>query len=155
MSGRCLLVLIGLKLLVMMNSLQNIVISGAQSLLMLMESKFFDKDDQATKHYDIRTMFCGLVIYFKSFDPINIRRLWAPEVTMFFSVFIMTKTFKPIRTRRHWLPIWFNIFFSKACFSSWLFLFYTWDFLIWFHFFFDSSGLRLASSMTSYSKSPF
>ena len=33
-----LLVLIGLQTLVMMNSLQNIVISGAQDLMMLMES---------------------------------------------------------------------------------------------------------------------
>ena len=38
-----LLVLIGLKVLVMMNSLQNIVTSGAQSLLMLMGSKFLIK----------------------------------------------------------------------------------------------------------------
>ena len=56
------LILIGLKVLVMMTSLQNIVISGAQGLLMLMGSKFlikmtrpqniviFDKDDQAAKH---------------------------------------------------------------------------------------------------------
>ena len=36
-------VLIGLKVLVMMNSLQNIVISGAQGLLMLMGSKFLIK----------------------------------------------------------------------------------------------------------------
>ena len=47
MGGQCLLVLIGLKVLVMMNSLQNIIISGDQGLLMLMGSKFFDKDDQA------------------------------------------------------------------------------------------------------------
>ena len=43
MGGQCLLVLIGLKVLVMMNSLQNIVISGAQGLLMLMGSRFFIK----------------------------------------------------------------------------------------------------------------
>ena len=50
MYGQCFLLLIGLKVLVMMNSLQNIVISGAQGLLMLMGSKyFFDKDDQAAK----------------------------------------------------------------------------------------------------------
>ena len=35
--------LIGLKVLVMMNSLQNIVILGAQGLLMLMGSKFLIK----------------------------------------------------------------------------------------------------------------
>ena len=43
MGGQCLLVLISLKVLVMMNSLQNIVISGAQGLLMLMGSKFLIK----------------------------------------------------------------------------------------------------------------
>ena len=46
-----LLVLIGLQTLVMMNSLQNIVISGAQDLMMLM-NQMFDEDDQATKHED-------------------------------------------------------------------------------------------------------
>ena len=40
MGGQCLLILIGLKVLVMMNLLQNIVISGAQSLL---GSKFLIK----------------------------------------------------------------------------------------------------------------
>ena len=43
MGGQCLLVLIGLKVLVMMNSIQNIVISGAQGLLILMGSKFMIK----------------------------------------------------------------------------------------------------------------
>ena len=43
MGGQYLLVLIGLKVLVMMNSLQNIVISGAQGLLMSMGSKFLIK----------------------------------------------------------------------------------------------------------------
>ena len=43
MGGQCLLVLIGLKVLVMMKSLQNIAISGAQGLLMLMGSKFLIK----------------------------------------------------------------------------------------------------------------
>ena len=86
-------------------------------------AKFFDKDDQATEHCSFISMFCGLVIFIKNFDPINIRRLWAPEITIFCCEFIMNKTFKPIKTRRHWLPIWFHIFFSKACFSSWLLLF--------------------------------
>ena len=43
MGGQGLLVFIGLKVLVMMTSLQNIVISGAQGLLMLMGSKFLVK----------------------------------------------------------------------------------------------------------------
>ena len=59
MGGQCLLVLIGLKVLVMMNSLQNIVILGAQGLLMLMGSKFFDKDDQAAKHDDKKQYFAA------------------------------------------------------------------------------------------------
>ena len=36
--------------------------------------KIFDKDDQAAKPYDKKTVFCGLVIFIKNFDPINIRR---------------------------------------------------------------------------------
>ena len=43
MGSQCLQVLIGLKVLVMMNSLQNIVISGTKGLLMLMVSKFLIK----------------------------------------------------------------------------------------------------------------
>ena len=67
-----LLVLIGLKVLVMVTSLQNIVISGAQGLLMLMGSKFLIK---MTRPQNIKNNFCGLVIFIKNFDPINIRRL--------------------------------------------------------------------------------
>ena len=70
MGGQGLLVLIGLKIFVMMTSLQNIVISGAQGLLMLMGSKFLNKDDQAAKHCFFLLMF----IFIKNFDPINISR---------------------------------------------------------------------------------
>ena len=58
------------------NLTANIVIAGAQSLLILMGSKFLDQDDQAAKHQVKRTVFCGLVIFIKNknFDPINIRR---------------------------------------------------------------------------------
>ena len=69
-----LLVLIGLKVLVMMTLLQNIVISGAQGLLMLMGSKFLIKMTRPQNIKSKRTMFCGLVIFIKNFDPINIRR---------------------------------------------------------------------------------
>ena len=78
-----------------------------------------DKDDQAAKLCSFMLMFCSLVIFFKKFDHINIRRPWVPEITMFC-----------IKTRRHWLPIWFYIFFSKACFSSWLLPFTPGGFLI-------------------------
>ena len=43
MGGQGLLLLIGLKLLIIMTSLQNIVFSGAQGFLMLMGSKFLIK----------------------------------------------------------------------------------------------------------------
>ena len=74
---------------------------------------FFDKDDQAAKHYSFILTFCGLVIFIKHFDPINIRRPWAPEITMFCSEIIITKAFKPIKTRRHWSPIDFTYFSAR------------------------------------------
>ena len=63
----------GLKVLVMMNSLQNIVISGAQGLLMLMGSKFLIKmtRPQYTVFY-LNVLRPGHL--YKNFDPINIRR---------------------------------------------------------------------------------
>ena len=71
-------------------------------------------------------MICGLVIFIREFDLINIRRPWTSEITMFCSEIIMIKIFKPINIRRPWPPIWFYIFISKVCFSSWPLLFYTW-----------------------------
>ena len=112
MGGQCLLVLIGLKVFV--TTKHYIVISGAQGLPMLMGSNFLIKMTRFQNTIFI-ILFCGLVIFIKNYDPINIRKPSAPEITMFCSEFIMTKTFKPIKTRRHWRPIWFHIFFSKAC----------------------------------------
>ena len=108
MDGQGLLVLIGLKVLVMLTSLQNIVISVLKGLLML---KIFDKDNQAANIKIKRTMFCGLVIFIKKFEPINIRRPWASEI-MFCSEVITTKTFTPIKTRRPW-PFDFTSFSAK------------------------------------------
>ena len=78
---------LGLKVLIMITSLQNFVISGPQGLLMLMGSKVLIK---MTRPQNIVLfilmfcgpqnivlfilMFCGLVIFIKIFDPINIRR---------------------------------------------------------------------------------
>ena len=71
MDSQGLLVLIGLKVLVMMTSLQNVIISGAQGLLMLIGSKCLTRLQNIKKK---RIMFCSLVIFIKNFDPINIRR---------------------------------------------------------------------------------
>ena len=56
MGGQSLLLLIGLKILIIMTSLQNIVILGAQGLL-IDEIKIFNKDDQAAKHCSFILMF--------------------------------------------------------------------------------------------------
>ena len=108
------LFLIGIKVLVMVISLQNIVISRVQGLLMLMGSKNFYTDDQATKHCSFCIMCCGLVILIKRFDPINIRRPWAPEIAMLYIEVIMSKTFCTYQKQGPWQPIWFYIFFNKA-----------------------------------------
>ena len=63
-----LLVLIGLKVLVMMTSLQNIVISGAQGLLMLLGSKFLIKMIRPQNNV-LRPDHL-----YQIFDPNNIRR---------------------------------------------------------------------------------
>ena len=53
----------------MMNSLQNIVISGAQGLLMLMGSKFLMKMTRP-QNIKIKTVFLG--IFIKNFNPITL-----------------------------------------------------------------------------------
>ena len=70
-----------LKSLIMMTSLQNIVILGAQGLLMLMGSKLLVKISyQATKHCSFVFMFCSLVIFkLKKIDPIASRGLGHPK----------------------------------------------------------------------------
>ena len=99
-----------------MISLQNIVISGAKASWCWWDQNFWLRWPGHKALFFIRiSMFCGLVIFIKNFDPINVRRPWAPEMTMFCSEFIMTKTFKPIKIQRPWLPVWFHIFFNKAC----------------------------------------
>ena len=80
--------------------------------------KIFDEDDWAAKHHSFLIkmtrpqtivfsfkclMFCVLVILSKiNFDPINIRRPWAPEITMLCNEFMMIKTFNPTKSRSLW-----------------------------------------------------
>ena len=73
--------------------------------------KTFDKDEHVAKHCSfIILMFYDLqlVILIKNFDPINIKRLRALEITVFCSDVIMNKAVIPIKNMRPWLPIWFH-----------------------------------------------
>ena len=92
------LLLIGTKVLVMMMLLQNNVILGVQGLLMWRGSKFVIKMTRLQRIVLSILMFCSLIIFIKTFDPINIRRPWALEITMFCSD-VITKTFVPIKSR--------------------------------------------------------
>ena len=68
MGSQGLLFLIGLKVLTMMTSLQNVAILGAQGLPMLTGPV------KVTLPQNIkiqRTMFCSLIIFIKGFDPMH------------------------------------------------------------------------------------
>ena len=69
MGDRGLLHLIGLKMWIILTSLHNIVILGAQGLLMLHFDgiNIFDKDDLAACSFIL--MFCGLVVFIKILIP--------------------------------------------------------------------------------------
>ena len=98
--------------------------SRCSSLLMLMGSKVLIK---MTRPHCIKIKKCFAA--WSTLSKILIlstSEALSTAITMFCSEFFMTKTLKPIKTRRHLPPIWFHIFFSKACFSSWPPLFYTW-----------------------------
>ena len=79
-----------LKVLVMMTSLQIIVISDAQGLLMLMGLKFLTKMTRLQTIKIKSTLFCGFVILIKFFYLIDINRPWE---TLCCSKGIMTKSF--------------------------------------------------------------
>ena len=139
MGGQYLVVLIGLKVLVMMNSLQNIVISGAQGLLMLMGSKFLIK---MTRPQNINSVLRPGHLYQKFWSHQHQEALstWNNNVLQWVH---HDQTFKPIKTTRHWPPIWFHIFFSKACLILCRPFFTPGVFLIRFHFFFWSLRVRV------------
>ena len=98
MGSQGLLLLIGLKLLIIMTSLQNIVILGAQGILMLMRSKFLIK-------------------------MTRLQNIFLPEITIFCSEVMMIRSFNPIKSRRPWLPILISHLFQQGTFSSWPLLF--------------------------------
>ena len=74
MGGQGLLLLIHLKILIIMTSLQNTVTAGAQGLLMWMGSKVLIKMTRLQYIVLFISVFCGLVIFIKNFDNINIKR---------------------------------------------------------------------------------
>ena len=59
-------------------------------------------------------MFCSLVIIIKTFDPMNIRKPWAPEITMFCSEVMMIRIFNPIKSRRPWPTISISYLFQQG-----------------------------------------
>ena len=71
MGGQGLLLLIHLKIMVIITSLQNTVIAGTQGLLMSMGSKVLIKMTRLLYIVLFISMFCGLVIVIKNFDNIK------------------------------------------------------------------------------------
>ena len=69
MYGLGFLLLMGLKVLVMMTSLQNIAILGAENLLMMMGSKVLIKMTRKQHIVLFILMFCGMVIFIKNSIP--------------------------------------------------------------------------------------
>ena len=98
----------------MMTSLHNIVILGAQDLLMLTVSKFLIKMTKPQNIVLCILMFCGMVIFTKNSDLINIRRPWAPNITMFCLELVMTKIFNLSIIGGLGSPLWFHIFFNQS-----------------------------------------
>ena len=72
--------LLGLKVLVMMTSLQNIV---AQGLLILMGSKYLIKMTRPQKLFFFILQFCSLVIFIKNLNPSTSGGLEHLKITMF------------------------------------------------------------------------
>ena len=85
----------GLKVLIMMTLLYNIVILAAQGLWMLMRSKYFIKMTRPQNIKITKARVCSWVIFINNFKFNNIRRPWAPKISLFCSELIMIKTFKP------------------------------------------------------------
>ena len=97
----------------MITSLQTIVISGAQGLLMLMGSKLLIMMT-STQNIVLFLMFYGLVIFKKKFNLINIKKPWALKIAMFCSEIIMTKSFNLSKAGSLGRWFWFHIFINKA-----------------------------------------
>ena len=130
MGDHGLLLLIDIKVLVKMISLQNIVISGAQRPPDVDEVKIFDKDDQAIKHcsFYLNVLWLGHCYqkYWSHYHQVALS-IWNNSVLQ---GDYYDQNFILIKDRTSWLPIWFHIFFNKAflvlsnsCFTPGVFLF--------------------------------
>ena len=127
MGGQGLLLFIGLKFLIIMTSLQNIVISVAQGLLMLMGSKFLIKMTRLQNIVLYSQCFAAWSSLSKILIPLTSGDLEHPKyVTMFCREVMMIKIFSPIKSKRPWPPISISHLFQQGFFNSWLLLFYTW-----------------------------
>ena len=104
-----------IKILIIMTSLQNIIILGAQGFLMLMGSKCLIKmtrlQNIKTKEHCFATWssLSNILILSTSGDLEHLK-----YITMFCSEVMMVKIFNPIKSRRPWPPISILHLFSKA-----------------------------------------
>ena len=124
MGGQCLLVLIGLKVLVMINSLQNIVISGTQGLLMLMGSKLI----KMTRPQNIKIKNSVLQpghLYQKFWSHQHQEPLstWNNNVSQWVH---HDQNFQAYQNQEALAAHLISHLFQQSLFSSWLPLFYTW-----------------------------
>ena len=127
MGSQGLLRLIELKILIIMTSLQNIVITGAQlqGLLMLMGSKFLIKMIRPQNIKMKEQCFVAWSSLSKILSHQHQETL-STEITKFCSEVMMIKIFKQEALAAH-----FDfISFSTRLFSSWPLLFYTWGVLV-------------------------
>ena len=125
MGGQCLLVLIGLKVLVMMNSLQNIVISGAQGLLMLMGSKFLIKMTRSQNTVFYRNVLRPGHLYQKFWSHQHQEALstWNNNVLQWVH---HDQNFQAYQNQEALAAHLISHLFQQGLFSSWLPFFYTW-----------------------------
>ena len=113
MGSQSLLFLIGIKVLVMMTLLQNILISGALDLLMLIRSKFLIK---MTRPQNFVHFYLN-VLAWSSLSKILIPstsgglRPWNKNALQWG---YHNQNFYTYQKQKALLPIWFHIFYNKA-----------------------------------------
>ena len=113
-----LLLIRGLKVFIMLNSLKSIVISGAQNLLMLIESKFLIKMIRL-KNIKIKIQcFVACRSSYQSYQHQEALSTWNNNILEWS---YHDKSLNLSKTRGLGCPFWFHIFFSKALCTPWVF----------------------------------